>query len=116
MIQPRRLAVIHPATKAIDGLLNRTNITDLRSFLGLCNFYLRLVSIFLRIEALLTKGLKKDQQCQINELTSEELKALETLEEELISPAVLVLPRCKSPYIFDTHAFDKCIGCVLTQD
>ena len=43
------------------------------------------------------------------------MAAFEKLKEKLASPPVLALPRNDLPYVVDTDACDKQIGCVLQQ-
>ena len=69
------------------------NVTELRSFLGLCNVYRWFVENFGRIASPLNKKLRKVEDPEFETLNEEEIASFEKLKEELASPPVLALPR-----------------------
>lgn len=50
-----------------------------------------------------------------DDLTKEESTATKKLQELLISPPILLLPRAKGRYIVDTNDCGKQVGAVLFQ-
>ena len=85
---------------------------QLRSFLGLCTYYLRFVRQFATIAAPLHNLTKEGKQfvwdtdCQ---------KGFETLKGELMSSPVLAYPDPEKPYTLDTDASNCGVGGVLSQ-
>jgi len=73
-------------TKAIDDWPIPQTVTDLRSFLGLANYYRKFVKDFAKITTPLTKLLHKDTDF---EWTSEQTQAFQTLKKELVSSPTL---------------------------
>lgn len=61
----------------------------------------------------LTCKLQEGQPRVYTDLSNEEPKALEKLNEKLILPAVLALLRLQGTYEVDIDACDRQIGCVL---
>jgi RNase H-like domain found in reverse transcriptase len=90
--------------------------TELRSFLGLCNFYRRFVPGFEKVAGPLNYLLKKREGPKLGPLTKEQLLAFETLRDMLLQPPILALPRREGRYILDTDASDGKIGCFLSQE
>ena len=91
-----------------------TTITELRSFLGLANFYCRFVLGFSHITwplSQLTKGGAKDKFFW----SESQQKAFVELKHHLCSTLVLTLPDLQQPFEIETDASDYAIGAVLTQ-
>ena len=90
-----------------------TRIPELRSFLGLANYYRRFVKGYSDIATPLTDLLKKgrawewDVKCQ---------EAFENLKAALIEEPVLALPDFAKPFEVHSDASDYAIGGVLMQD
>ena len=88
------------------------NVTDVRSFLGLCSYYRRFVegfaSIAAPLHALTSKNVKFswDDKCE---------EAFVTLKEKLITSPVLAMPADEGAYRLDTDASGNSIGAVLSQ-
>ena len=107
------------ATKCREAILRAVpprNLTELRSFLGLCNVYRRFILNFAKTARPLTRKLEKDQTVRFGPLNDEEQKAFETLRDSMVSPPVLALPRLGRRYVLDTDASDHQVGCVLLQE
>jgi len=100
-------------TKAIDDWPIPQTVTDLRSFLGLANYYRKFVKDFAKITTPLTKLLHKDTDF---EWTSEQTQAFQTLKKELVSSPTLRTPDFALEFTVTTDASDFAIGQVLTQD
>ena len=88
------------------------NIKELRSFVGLCSYYRKIVDSFAAIaeplHGLTKKGQKFiwDDRCQ---------EAFDELKRRLISSPILGLPKDDGRYILDTDASDYSLGAVLSQ-
>ena len=115
-IGPGKLEVAQKCRDAIRKAIPPKNVSELRSFLGLCNVYRRFVEAFARKAAPLTKKLQKDQPFDFGELTLEETEAYEQLRDSMISPPVLALPKAGKTYVLDTDACNYQLGCVLMQE
>jgi RNase H-like domain found in reverse transcriptase len=112
VIRPGKLAVAVKNMDSLRSALPPTTQTELRSFLGLCNVYLRFIVGFEKVAGPLNHLLKKGE----GPLTKEQLLAFETLREMLLQPPILALPRREGRYILDTYASDGHIGCCLSQE
>eukprot|EP00253_Pinus_taeda_P029478 PITA_29478 len=91
-----------------------TTLTELRSFLGLANFYHKFLLEFSRITWPLiqvTKGGAKEKLFW----SESQQKAFTELKYHLCSAPVLTLPDLQQPFEVETYAFDYAIGAVLTQ-
>ena len=116
IISPGKLNVAHRATEAFSKALPPRNVTELRSFLGLCNVYRRFVPNFARLSKPLNRMLEKGHPTEWSDLTDDQLGAFETLKSRLTNPPVLTLPRAGQSYILDTDACQTQVGCVLLQE
>ena len=93
IVTPGRLEIARRATDAIDKALPPRNATEMRSFLGLCNFYRRFVPNFSRIAKPLNQRLTKGQPTKWGDLIDEETEAFKTLKTRLINPRCWPYPR-----------------------
>ncbi|GJR85442.1 cytochrome P450 78A7-like protein [Tanacetum coccineum] len=99
--------------KAIQDWESPTKVTELRSFLGLVNYYRRFIMGYSAIASPLTDLLKKnkawiwDEECQA---------AFESLKKAVMEEPVLRLPDVTMPFELHTDASDFAIGGVLMQD
>jgi hypothetical protein len=88
-------------------------VTELRSFLGLVNYYRRFIKGYSSVATPLTDLLKKnrtwswDDRCQ---------RAFEVLKQAIVDEPVLALPDHTKPYEVQTDASDFAIGGVLMQE
>src|SRR5277367_6328261 len=105
-VDPRKIDTIHnwPAP---------TNVSELRSFLGLASYYRKFVKGFSATASPLTQLLHKDISYQWG---TTEQKSFEELKQHLTSAPVLLLPDPTKPFTVTTDASDFAIGTVLTQD
>ena len=90
-----------------------TNVSEVRSFLGLASYYRKFVPGFSAVATPLTSLLYKDKHFQ---WTPSEQEAFNTLKERLTTAPVLLLPDPNKPFTITTDASDFTIGAVLTQD
>ena len=90
-----------------------TSVTEVRSFLGLANFYRRFVQGYSRLALPLTELTKDATTFRWGEA---EQKAFDTLKATLCSPPVLVIPDQTKPFVLNCDACAYSIGAVLQQD
>lgn len=91
------------------------NFTELRSFLGLANFYRRFVFGFSHISWPLNQSLRGGAQAKF-QWTEAQQQAFEELKKRLCSAPVLVLPDLHQAFEIETDASDYALGAVLTQN
>jgi hypothetical protein len=91
-----------------------TTLTELRSFLGLANFYRRFVLGFSHITWPLSQVTKGGAKAKFFWSESQQ-KAFGELKHRLCSAPVLTLPDLQQPFEIETDASDYAIGAVLTQ-
>lgn len=89
---------------------------ELQSSLGLCNVLRQFVPIFAQIMDPLSGKRRKCWACVYRELPDEELKAVESLGEKLISPPVLGLQGSQGTYSADTDGCKRQVGWVILQN
>lgn len=99
--------------KAIQEWKTPTNVSELRSFLGLANYYRRFVEGYSRRAAPLTELLKKgngwDWTCRCQD-------AFDDLKRAMMNDPVLALPDVTKPFEVQTDASDFALGGVLLQE
>jgi hypothetical protein len=91
-----------------------TTLTELRSFLGLANFYRRFVLGFSHIAwalSQITKGGGKEKFVW----GQSQQQAFDDLKQRLCSSPVLSLPDWQHPFEIEIDASDYVVGVVLTQ-
>lgn len=89
-----------------------TNAKQVRSFLGLTNFYRRFVPGYAKIAGPLNRLLKKDQRFK---WTSEAQSAFDTLKVKLTEAPILSYPKFDLPFILTIDSSDYAIGFILSQ-
>ena len=97
--------------EAIQKWLEPSNLKQLRAFLGLTDFYRRLVKSY-GIAAPLTDLLKKDS-FKRSVAASE---AFQQLKIARTSAPVLVIPNFKEIFVLETNALGSGVGAVLSQN
>lgn len=90
-----------------------TKVTELRSFLGLANYYRKFIQGYSKKVAPLTDLLKKDQKWVWSERCQ---AAFDKLKSAVASEPVLRLPDFELPFEVHTDASDRAIGGVLVQE
>jgi Reverse transcriptase (RNA-dependent DNA polymerase) len=93
VIRPGQPAVAENNTAALKDIQAPTTQTELRSFLGLCNVYRRLVPHFSKIAATLNGFPRKGEGPKLGLLDEDQLHAFDCLREKLLNPPILALPR-----------------------
>jgi hypothetical protein len=88
------------------------NVRELRSFLGLANYYRRFIKEYSKITSSLTRLLQKNVEYR---WTVECQCTFDELKEKLTQAPVLAFPDYDLPFILTTDACDVGIGGVLSQ-
>ncbi|KAJ7971439.1 Retrotransposon protein, putative, Ty3-gypsy subclass [Quillaja saponaria] len=113
IIEQDRVRMDLDKVKAIQEWKTPTSVTELRSFLGLANYYRRFVEGYSSRVAPLTELLKKGtvwhwgEPCQT---------AFEDMKLAMINDPVLALPDISKPFEVQTDASDYALGGVLLQE
>ena len=100
--------------KAVAEWPTPANVTELRSFVGLANYYRRFVDKFSHIAGPLTALLGKDKWSTDSWGAPQE-EAFQHLKKALIDAPVLTAPDFTKPFLVKTDASDYAIGGVLSQ-
>ena len=98
--------------KAINNWPTPQNVEQLRSFLGLANYYLKFIKDFSTIAAPLTQLLHKDKPFIWDNDTND---AFNKLKKSLSSAPVLVCPDPEKEFHLACDASDFAMGAVLSQ-
>ena len=106
------IAVDERKVEVIKKWPNPTNLTELRSFLGLASYYRKFVKNFSAIASSLTTLLRKDIPY---EWKPDQQEAFDKLKEKLTSAPVLLISDQTKPFTVTTDASDTAIGAVLSQ-
>ena len=99
-------------TAAIKDWPMPTNLKELRSFIGFCNFYRMFIANFLQIAHPLHLLTKKDQEYVWEEAQQD---AFQELKNRLTSSPVLWLPDLSKPFFVQTDTSKLGTGTVLLQ-
>jgi len=115
-IKQGRLGVMDAHTRARREAHFPQTRTQVRSFVGMCNVFLRLVPSFARMAAPLTDLMGSTAPVLVPPATPLQHQAFDRLEEALTTPPVLVLPRRGRKYVFDGVACGTQVGAALLQE
>ena len=99
-------------TKAIEEWPLPTNVTQLRSFLGLASYYRRFVKNFSRIAFPLHALLHKAAPYQWTQLCQH---AFEELQRRLVTSPILIYPDFTQPFLLQTDWSKDAVGAILSQ-
>ena len=89
-----------------------TNVTEIRSFLGLTRYYRKFVEGFSKLAAPLTKLTRKEEKFVWSEACQQ---SFDELKRKLTSASVLTLPSGQDGYTVYCDASRQGLGCVLMQ-
>ena len=89
------------------------NLKELRSFLGLANYYRKFIKDFSSKALPLTSLLKKAAEWR---WTEEATAAMDSLKKALSAAPVLLIPDPSKKFELTTDASDYAVGAILTQD
>ncbi|KAL5773512.1 hypothetical protein ACOSQ2_013436 [Xanthoceras sorbifolium] len=98
--------------KAILNWKQPTNVTEVRSFLGLTGYYRKFVEGFPKIVVPLTKLTRKEEKFVWSEVCQQNI---DELKRRLTSAPVLTLPSGKDGFTVYCDASRQGLGCVLMQ-
>ena len=99
-------------TDAIKSFPVPKTIKEVRSFLGLTNYYSSFIENFAIIARPLHKLTSKTKKILWND---EAQKAFETLKDKLIKPPILAYPNFTITFRITTDASDTAVGVILSQ-
>ena len=99
-------------TEAVKSFPVPKNVTDVRAFLGLCNYYRKFVKDFAFIAGPLTTLLKK---CVKFKWTDKCQEAFDRLKQALTSPPILVFPDFNKPFLLYCDASNISITFISGQ-
>jgi len=105
-VDPKKIA-------AIQDWPQPTNVTEVKSFLGLPKYYRKFVKGFSSINKPLTRLTSKSVPFAWSKEAEE---AFEKVNEALTTATILTLPEPGNPYSIYTNASRVVLGCVLMQD
>ena len=111
-------AGIEPNPEKIQGIRDMkppTNVTEVKRFLGMINFYRRFVpDLASLVEPMveLTRGRSKRQKVNWEERHQ---SSFELVKKKLSSAPILQFPNMEAPFFIETDASDVGLGAVLTQ-
>lgn len=113
VISPEGISVDAEKVEAIVNWPACGNVSELRSFLGLANFYRRFVQGFAVKSHVLTELTKKQSKWEWGEAQQ---RAFQAIKQAISSAPVLIPPDSSLPYTVSTDASGYGIGAVLQQD
>lgn len=113
IVSEKGLQVDPKKVEAMVNLPEPRTIQELRSVLGLFNWYRKFIPSFAHHSLHLTELLKKDALMNFTEDHRREFNTLKTLITEA---PILLLPSQNYPYVIHCDASDKALGAVLSQD
>jgi len=111
-ISNKGLLPLEKKIDAIKKLDNPSNVTELRSFLGMVGYYRNFIENYATLTSPLCKLLRKNSTF---EWTNEHTTSIEKLKEALCQAPILCYPRYDKPFIIRTDASYQGIGGVLLQ-
>ena len=98
--------------EAVVNWVRSTNVSEVRSFLGLAGYYKRFVEGFSHIATPLTHLTRKNAKF---EWTNECERNFQELKQRLISAPLLTIPSSSSGFVIYSDTSHKGLGCVLMQ-
>ena len=101
--------------ESIQNMQRPRTVTQVRSFLGLAQYYRRFVKGFSMIAAPLYECTKHGQKREQVKWGEEQEEAFLELKRHLQNPGVMMHPNWDLPFIVDCDASQVGIGCVLSQ-
>ncbi|XP_074342281.1 uncharacterized protein LOC141679774 [Apium graveolens] len=98
--------------EAITNLPKPSNVTEVRSFLGLAGYYRRFVEGFSSIALPLTQLMRKGIKFEWND---DHEKSFQELKKRLMSAPILVLPSGSGGFQVYSDPYKRGLGCILMQ-
>jgi hypothetical protein len=107
---------IKPSLSKVQAILDwptPENVTDVRSFLGLCSFYRKFIRWFSELAAPMTDLTKKDRKFVWDD---EADKSFNRLKTAMVTAPVLQLPDFDREFVVTTDASEVSVGGILQQN
>ena len=98
--------------KSIQDWAPPSNVKELQSFLGLCNYYRDFIPGFANIACSLYHLTKKDSPYSWNQ---ESQRAFDAIKNEFLTDRILILPDVTKRFYLECDASDYALGVVLSQ-
>ncbi|CAG2197506.1 unnamed protein product [Mytilus edulis] len=111
-MSPYHSSVDKSKTVAVSEYPIPKSVKQLRSFLGMCNYYRKFIQNYSKICSSLTTLLKKDVKF---DWTTKQDDAFNTLKQKLTSAPILAFPDFEKEFFLSIDASDSAIGYVLGQ-
>ena len=112
IISARGIATDPEKVKAVKEWPTPTTVTDVRSFVGFCNYYRQYIPQFAALAEPLIELTRKGVYFEWGDTQQ---SAFDRLREALCGSPVLAYPREDCEFILDTDASDYAIGGILSQ-
>ena len=112
VISDKGIAPDEDKTESIKERKHPTNVKELQSFLGICNYYRKFIKNFADIAAPLYKLIRNEVVWEFKE---EQIQAFKTLKEKLCTYPVLRQPNMKKTFKLYCDASHIAVGVVLSQ-
>jgi hypothetical protein len=112
VISDKGIAPDEDKTESIKERKHPTNVKELQSFLGICNYYRKFIKNFADIAAPLYKLIRNEVVWEFKE---EQIQAFKTLKEKLCTYPVLRQPDMKKTFKLYCDASHIAVGVVLSQ-
>lgn len=113
IISPNGIATDPKKIEIIKEWKEPSNVSEVRSFVGLCSYYRRYIKNFASIVKPLNNLTQKNQKFV---WTKECQEAFDSLKLKLIQTPILSYPNFNESFILDTDASNFAIGAVLSQN
>ncbi|XP_062088884.1 uncharacterized protein LOC133795448 [Humulus lupulus] len=107
------IAVDPSKIEAVSKWNRPTNVSEVRSFLGLAGYYRRFVEGFSKIAMPLTQLTRKNHKFEWTEACE---KSFQDLKQRLVSAPVLTIPSGSGGLVIYSDASKQGLGCVLIQN
>jgi hypothetical protein len=107
------VAVEPEKVEAVSNWQQPTNVSEIRSFLGLAGYYRRFIEGFSEIARPIAELLKKEKKFTWTESCE---RSFQELKRRLTTTPVLTLPDIQRDFVIYCDASHQGLGCVLIQD
>jgi hypothetical protein len=107
------VAVDPEKVEAVSNWQRPTNVSEIRSFLGLAGYYRRFIEGFSKIAQPMMELLKKEKKFAWTESCE---RSFQELKQRLTTTPVLTLPDIHRNFVIYCDASRQGLGCVLMQD